>query len=209
MKRSVFVTGVLIGLAVVSSIAQGAFILDTDEPTSTSGMVVGTNTPPANPGQVISVAFTLTDTAEISAIYPHLGRLEEGGNMRVYLSSSIGSSAQPSDVLQMWTIWGTSTSGTFSGIWYPIAMADPLVLQANTYYLTYVVGTDEHIVMRWGAPIEVGKSYSASGNASFPVGSNFAESDRNYGLRIEGTYIPEPATLLLVGAGSLVLRRKQ
>lgn len=200
-KQLVFVLAMVFSL---SSDARAELLIDTGEPASSNGMVVGTNTGPANPGQVLSLEFSLLQPAEIDAIYPHLGRLEEGLNMNIWLTTRIGEGTQSSDVVGNWTISGSSASGVFSGIWYPILFTLPLKLDVGNYYLTYVTGTDEHVVVRWDAPTDHGRDFYASGDEIFPPGSDFNETTRNFGLRVEGAYIPNPTVIPAPGALILV-----
>ena len=194
--QSILVLAIVVVL--LSSVSYaGMYVVDTGEPTTSSGMVIGTNTPPADPGQVISLEFLLLSPTEITAIYPHLGRLEEGLNLDIYLTTEIGETATSSDVIANWTIWGIPGSDSFSGIWYPIELTTPLSLPSGSYYLTYVTGTDEHVVIRWDAPVEHGRDFWASGNEIFPPASSFNETTKNFALRIEGTVVPTPTAVTL------------
>ncbi len=178
---------------------HAAFLVDTGLPTSTNAMVIGTNNPDVEPGQALSLEFTLDDVSRISAIYPHLGRLEEGLNLEIWLTTRIGPETLPIDVMGSWTIWGIPGSETSEGIWYPIELDLSLQLEAGDYFLTYAPGTDTHATARWDAPIDHGRDFWASQNPAFPPASNFYTTDRNLALRIEGVPIPEPLTIFLFG----------
>ena len=192
-----------------TTIANAGMIIDTGEPTSSSGMVIGYNTPSDGIGQMVSLEVNFTESVSISTIYLHLGRLEEGLNLRVWLSTKIGSDTQESNIVDSWTIWGISGSDSFSGIWYPITVSESLNLDAGSYFITIASGTDKHAVIRWDAPTDYGQNYSASGNKAFPLASDFNETSKNFGLQIEGVYIPEPATLSLMALAGIILQHKR
>jgi hypothetical protein len=167
------------------------------------------------PGNFLAQSFSLPSAANITSIVMSLnGRYPYGpGQFVLQLTNAIGPNTTSSNVF-------ASVTGTYSDQSLMVTVPLPITLAGGTYYIVLSTSTPPPTQAFWpmygsslpGTFGSIGGGFETTvANFAFPPASDWHTMTTPFEFQVNGSPVPEPATLLLVASGltGIWLRRRR
>ncbi|NOX97496.1 MAG: PEP-CTERM sorting domain-containing protein [Nitrospirae bacterium] len=201
MKKVVLVLGMLLGMSLLlTTPAQAVYIVDTGQPSVGVGHVLDSS-------QWLAAEFTLTQNYTLTDIQGFMYTANTPGTAGVAIYSDGGDVPGTEIYSDAFYIYAGESWQGLSGLTWN--------LEANTYWVSFEV-RPEHTF--YGSMAD-GSPPSPLGNEAIKSTYNngpgvwVGDDNLDLGIRIQGSVIPEPSSMLLLGSGivsmAAALRRRK
>ena len=205
MRLSVLLTAAAISVCAQAQIAYSSFLPGYDYDENTGYYITGADAPPKFV-QTLAMGFESAASGQIDTISVAVGflGLGAGRDVRMTLFADDGTGQNFGSQLGFWEFFDTADDPT--GEVFHIQNNDAVSLNAGTFYWLYMEPLQTNGFHIW---LYGDQNILCPALISHDGGNSFSYSKVNTAPAMEMTVVPEPATLLALGAGLVLLLRRK